>query len=128
MPPRVSTTTRPTARPTTPPSTTCRASAPEPAWVTPVGQRPTRRARNHVSGLPPHEPRHPPLVDSVDAFLEVGGLAQAGLLDELLVGGGTHAVGKAGAHRRARGDDAQRRALGDLFGELLRRGAHLGLR
>ena len=55
-------------------------------------------------------------------------VAQLGLLGEFVVGGGQHAVGEAGAHGGAGGDQAERRAFGDLGGELHRLSPHLVLR
>ena len=64
----------------------------------------------------------------LDAFLEILGGAQLVLLDQFVVGGGEHAVGEAGAHGGAGGDQAERRAFGDLLRQLHGLGAHLVLR
>src|SRR5450755_3139485 len=68
--------------------------------------------------LPALEVRDAAFGGGFDAFLEIFGGAQLGLLDQLVVGGGQHAVGEAGAHGGAGGDEAERRAFGDLGREL----------
>src|SRR6476620_10850539 len=54
----------------------------------------------------------------LDAFLEVLGLAQPILLDELALGGDLGAIGEEAAHRLAGRHDGKRRGLGDRGGEL----------
>src|SRR5258706_864975 len=51
-----------------------------------------------------------------DAFLEIFGGAQFGLLDQFVIGGGEHAVGEAGAHGGTGRDQAERRTLGNFLG------------
>src|SRR4051812_4723795 len=74
----------------------------------------------HLETSPPLEIRHAALGRCLDAFLEVLGDAQLVLFDQLVVGRGQNAVGEAGAHGGAGGDQAERRTLGDLCCELHR--------
>src|SRR4029077_10664252 len=47
---------------------------------------------------PSPEIRDAALFGGFDAFLEIFGGAEFGLLDQFVIGGGEHAVGEAGAH------------------------------
>src|SRR5580704_9144717 len=54
------------------------------------------RREEQVAELPSLEVRDAAFGDGLDAFLEIVGDAQPVLLDQLVIGSGEHAVGKAG--------------------------------
>src|SRR5271170_4410760 len=63
------------------------------------------------------ENRHSPFGHRRDAFLEIIGFAQAGLLGEFMFGGGTDAVSQIAPQSSARRDQAEWRVFGYLGGQ-----------